>query len=263
MLPLPLHFVPAPLVAYLLGAAFIGWRRNEEAYRALFEDASDAIAFAGTDLKILEANPRLAELCGYSREELVGIDFRELLEADDLERLPAHKGLGERRLRRKDGSFRTAEVSVRALRGNLVIVVCREATARSEANKRPAAAIPERKTANETILLAEDEGSLRRLIRDVLQRQGYRVLEAQDPLEALQVCREHTERIHLLLTDVVMPKMGGRDLADRAVVLRPDLKVLYMSGYTDDMVLRRGVEAAGSAFLQKPFAPGKLVDKVR
>ncbi|MDY3557942.1 GAF domain-containing protein [Gemmata sp. JC673] len=116
---------------------------------------------------------------------------------------------------------------------------------------------------SETVLLAEDEDGLRRLAKMVLQRAGYTVLEARHGGEALHLCERHDGPIHLLATDVVMPSMGGRQAAERLRVLRPEMRVLFLSGYTDDTVVRHGVLEADVAFLQKPFSPDALVQKVR
>jgi signal transduction histidine kinase/CheY-like chemotaxis protein len=115
----------------------------------------------------------------------------------------------------------------------------------------------------ETILLVEDEESVRELARDILRAIGYTVIEARNGVEALLLSERHQGPLDLLLTDVVMPRMSGRELADRLTLLRPDLSVLYMSGYTDDAVIRHGVLGAGTAFLQKPFTPAILVGRVR
>jgi PAS domain S-box-containing protein len=115
----------------------------------------------------------------------------------------------------------------------------------------------------ETLLLAEDEPGVRALARDVLRQRGYQVLEAMDVQDALRICREHPDRIDLLLTDVVMPVMSGRELAERVAEIRPEIKVLYMSGYTDNIVVSHGVTSIDKEFLQKPFTPRSLARKVR
>jgi two-component system, cell cycle sensor histidine kinase and response regulator CckA len=115
----------------------------------------------------------------------------------------------------------------------------------------------------ETILLVEDEASVRHLVKQVLRRKGYNLLEAQHGGEALLICERHERDIHLMITDIVMPQMSGRELVARLRSIRPALKVVYMSGYTDDSVVRHGVSEAGIAFLQKPFTPDVLLSKVR
>ena len=121
---------------------------------------------------------------------------------------------------------------------------------------------PERRPV-ETILLAEDDEVVRDLAREILEAQGYTVLAARHAGEALLIAERHAGPIHLLVTDVVMPHMGGRELAERVGPLRPGMKVLYVSGYTDDAVLRHGVMGAEVAFLQKPFSAVALRSKVR
>jgi CheY-like chemotaxis protein/two-component sensor histidine kinase len=116
---------------------------------------------------------------------------------------------------------------------------------------------------DETILLVEDETVVRDLILTILQEQGYTMLEAQQGDEALALAQQHPAPIHLLLTDVVMPGMSGRELAEQLQQLRPELKVLFMSGYTDDAVVRHGLLTAQVEFLAKPFSPLGLVAKVR
>jgi CheY-like chemotaxis protein len=115
----------------------------------------------------------------------------------------------------------------------------------------------------ETILVVEDEIGVRALVCATLKSNGYRVLEAEGAAPALKIAKEHTKRIHLLLTDVVMPKTGGKELAKRLAALHPETKVLFMSGYTDDAIVRHGILAGSMAFLQKPFAPNALLQKVR
>ncbi len=115
----------------------------------------------------------------------------------------------------------------------------------------------------ETILLVEDESLVRALACTILRKRGYDVLEAKSPGDALLLCEHHPAPIHLLLTDVVMPLMNGRQLAERILTLRPAIKVLYMSGYTDDAVMRHGVSDATLRFIQKPITPDALAQKIR
>jgi len=115
----------------------------------------------------------------------------------------------------------------------------------------------------ETVLLVEDAAAVRAVTKQVLERQGYMVLEAADGEAALQLTQRHRGPIHLLLTDVVMPRVSGRELAEQFARLRPDAKVLYASGYTDDSVVRHGILESGTAYLQKPFSPESLARKVR
>jgi len=116
----------------------------------------------------------------------------------------------------------------------------------------------------ETILMAEDDDRVRSLVGKVLGGYGYRIIEAANGAAALSICENNDgEPIHLLLTDVIMPEMSGRDLADRFNLLRPDSKVLYMSGYTDEAIVHHGVLDADASFIQKPFTPDSLARKVR
>jgi len=116
---------------------------------------------------------------------------------------------------------------------------------------------------SETVLVVEDVAAVRAVTRQMLERQGYCVLEAANGATALSLARQHQSAIHLLVTDVVMPEVSGRELADQLVQLRPDMKVLFMSGYTDDAVVRHGILQEGIAYLQKPFTPDTLARKVR
>jgi len=124
-------------------------------------------------------------------------------------------------------------------------------------------ALPENLRGTETVLLVEDEQAVRRAVRDVLQRNGYRVLVASNAGEALLISEQHTGFIHLMLTDVVMPRMSGPDLVERLEPWHPEMKVLYVSGYTDDAIAQHGILDPGVALLQKPFSVESLLQKVR
>ena len=115
----------------------------------------------------------------------------------------------------------------------------------------------------ETILLVEDDAAVRNLAIQILQVHGYRVLAAQDGMEALQVSQEHKEPIHLLLTDLVMPQIGGRELAGRLRSQRSEIQVLFMSGYADEVSVHNGLAEEGVAFLPKPLTVESLTQKVR
>jgi PAS domain S-box-containing protein len=138
----------------------------------------------------------------------------------------------------------------------------------AEATESPAVvALPAEAVAaepgTETILLVEDEANLRYLARQYLEKQGYRVIEAADGAVAMQIAVAHEGVIHLLLTDVIMPGMNGRELAQRISEIRPNVKVLYMSGYTENVIGRNGTLDAGVRLLQKPFTLRDLKSKVR
>ncbi len=115
----------------------------------------------------------------------------------------------------------------------------------------------------ETVLLVEDEDSVRQLVRDTLAAKGYRVVEAEDGEAGLAAASRHEGRIDLVITDVVMPGMGGRELVKQLAQMRPETKVLYLSGYTEDAILSEGTIETGAAFLQKPFTLQNLSRKVR
>jgi PAS domain S-box-containing protein len=128
---------------------------------------------------------------------------------------------------------------------------------------QPVASLPDVPRGTETVLVVEDEDIVRELVREVLEVEGYSVVSARRGKDALKLCVEHPEAISLLVTDVVMPEMSGRELAERLTEIRPEVRVLFISGYTDDSVIRHGVLEAGTAFLQKPFTPNELARKVR
>jgi len=127
----------------------------------------------------------------------------------------------------------------------------------------PVAARPANVRGTETVLVVEDEHGVRSLTCRVLQTYGYTVLEAENGGEALLIAEQHPSPIHLLLTDVVLPRMSGRKLAERLVRDQPDLRVLYMSGYTDGSIVDHGALDPGTAFIQKPFTPDSLTQKLR
>ena len=121
----------------------------------------------------------------------------------------------------------------------------------------------QRRAATETILLAEDSDAVRRLLREILRKAGYTVLEARNGAEALETSRTFEGVIDLLLTDMVMPQMSGRELGAHLATKRPRMRVLFMSGYTEEAIVRNGVLAPGTAFLEKPFTPTSVITRVR
>jgi len=134
-----------------------------------------------------------------------------------------------------------------------------EEEATREASSRPAADL----RGSETILVVEDDEPVRKVAVRILQRHGYQVLEAGNGGDALLLCEQHDGPIHLTLTDIVMPQMSGRELAKRLAAVRPEMRVIFSSGYTDNAVAHHGVLDEGTVFLQKPFSSDALVRKVR
>jgi signal transduction histidine kinase/CHASE2 domain-containing sensor protein len=140
----------------------------------------------------------------------------------------------------------------------IYLPVCREdveAKAQTEAVMMP--------RGTETVLITEDDAAIRKLLVDILEPLGYRVITANSGAEALRLAETTRIGIDILLTDVVMPGMNGKELAERFQAIDPGMKVLFMSGYTEETIIRHGVEQAGSAFIQKPLIPNKLVRKLR
>jgi two-component system, cell cycle sensor histidine kinase and response regulator CckA len=132
-----------------------------------------------------------------------------------------------------------------------------------EAGERPAKLVADEVRGNETVLLVEDEPLVKNLVGEVLRKSGYTVMEFANAREALARAKRHKGLVHLLVADVVMPGMSGIELARQLAPGRPEMRVLFISGYTDDLVERQGVLQPGRAFLQKPFAPDALLRKVR
>jgi two-component system cell cycle sensor histidine kinase/response regulator CckA len=128
----------------------------------------------------------------------------------------------------------------------------------------PESSAPQRRVAGtETVLVVEDEEALREVVRRTIDRAGYKVLTASGGDEAFETSAAHPGEIHLLVTDIVMPQMSGRVLAERLVEIRPKLRVLFMSGYIDSAIDHHGVLDAGTRFLDKPFTSADLMRKVR
>jgi two-component system cell cycle sensor histidine kinase/response regulator CckA len=116
---------------------------------------------------------------------------------------------------------------------------------------------------SETVLLVEDEDLVRQLTSEILTRHGYRVLEAVDGVAALEVVQQYGGAIDLMVTDVVMPRMSGNQLVEHARPLRPDMRVLYVTGYSEEAIARQGQLTEGIELLPKPFTPGVLTAKIR
>jgi CheY-like chemotaxis protein len=138
-------------------------------------------------------------------------------------------------------------------------------TERKETEQAPAPPRPEvtPSRGTETILLVEDDAALRDLAGIVLEKQGYRVLTATNGLEAAEIAERHSAEIDLLLTDVVMPQMGGKELADRLQPLHPRMKILFTSAYTEDAIVHHGILDPGIDFLRKPYTPTALSRQAR
>jgi PAS domain S-box-containing protein len=162
-------------------------------------------------------------------------------------------------VKQSHGSITVDSAPGRGTTFSILLPKLNDATVETEAQLKSA----EPEGGIETVLLVEDEEVLRNLGRRVLELGGYTVLVARDGIEALRLCEGLDSPVDLVVTDVVMPRMGGRQLAERVAALYPSAKVLYMSGYTDDVVVRNGVSEAKMSFLQKPYSPSALLRHVR
>jgi DNA-binding response OmpR family regulator len=127
----------------------------------------------------------------------------------------------------------------------------------------PADAEPASRAGDEMVLVVEDEEPVRELLRKLLASQGYRVLEARHGMDAIRILERHRGPVDLMITDVVMPEIDGLELTERVRMTRPDLPVLFISGYTSDEVMRRGAGLPSGAFVHKPFASDDLLAAVR
>jgi CheY-like chemotaxis protein len=134
---------------------------------------------------------------------------------------------------------------------------------RISASQEPQKAITADSGGSATILVVEDSEPLRELILETFESLGYTALIAKDGQQAIRLCNQFSEKIDLLLTDVIMPKMNGPEVMRRVKQIRPDIGVLFMSGYTNDVTLRHGVSNADVSFIQKPFSSVELLDKIR
>ncbi|HKE23113.1 MAG TPA: response regulator [Bryobacteraceae bacterium] len=162
-------------------------------------------------------------------------------------------------VRQSGGAIRISSELGRGTVASIYLPIA-ESKAHQPAEELPA---PEGATGVETILLVEDETRVRKLIMDVLQSRGYKLLEATRGEEALRLVRLHCHEIDLALVDVVMPEMSGPDLVRQIAPICPRMRVLYMSGYTDEAILHHGIAESSAAFLQKPFLPDVLARRVR
>ena len=238
---------PIPVKATFLGAHALpeAYRDKREAYlRLLIDDLLPRIAGEG-----------LADYIDVFCER----NFFNLKETEQLLEAGARYGL---RPKIHTNQFNAIGGISAAVRHHAVSVDHLEVVADADIEKD----VPEKKEAvrgTETILLVEDEPTILRMTRMMLERNGYTVLSEATPAEAMQKAKSHSSAIDLLMTDVVMPEMNGRDLAEKIIALHPDIKLLFMSGYTEDIIAHQGVLDKGVAFIQKPFSMTDMTKKVR
>jgi PAS domain S-box-containing protein len=242
---------------------------SEGQYRSLVEAAADGI-FVNRGDRIVYANSALLRMLGAeSAEQVLGKSAFEIIHPDChslvRERVRTILETGrpvpfvEEDYVRLDG---TVVVESAPGKGTAFHIYLPLAEAPASAKKPPSSYRPAPRGC-ETVLLVEDEEGVRVLTRRMLEASGYQVLDTTLPQEAIRLCEERDGPIHLLVTDVVMPRMGGRELADRLTAGRPEMRVLFVSGDTDEQVVRYGVVRGENVFLHKPYAPAALARKVR
>ncbi|MGP0048244.1 MAG: response regulator [Solirubrobacteraceae bacterium] len=250
--------------------------------------AADGIVLVGADGRIRDVNRAALELFGYERNELVGVVIERLVPgrlrrrhvnhrtayAENPRPRPMGLALRQQGLRR-DGSEVPVEISLAPMDegpSRSIVAIVRDATEQrnlrgviTDISEQPSAGEPAAEAADArraTLLLVEDEPALRTLVVTMLEEQGYAVLHAGNGLDAIAVAERHVGAIDLLVTDVVMPRLSGPELARQLQTLRPGLEVLFMSGYDDSRPVSRGVQETKVNLLVKPFTPDQLIDRV-
>ncbi len=250
--------------------------------------AADGIVLVGADGRIRDVNRAALELFGYERNELVGVVIERLVPGRLRRRHVNHRtayaenprprpmGLALRlQGLRRDGSEVPVEISLAPMDegpSRSIVAIVRDATEQrnlrgviTDISQQPSAGEPAAEAADArraTLLLVEDEPALRTLVVTMLEEQGYAVLHAGNGLDAIAVAERHVGAIDLLVTDVVMPRLSGPELARQLQTLRPGLEVLFMSGYDDSRLVNRGVQKTNVNLLVKPFTPDQLIDRV-
>jgi CheY-like chemotaxis protein len=229
-------------------------------YRALLEAAPDAMVIVNQAGEIVLLNQQAEKQFGYERDELVGQEVGRIIPEGFAERLIA------------DGLRSAADALAQQIGGSVwvysevgigttfkIYLACVNSVAEIAAPSDEEEKIV---GGSETILVVEDEAALLQVTHQSLEAVGYAILAAQSPAEAIRISESHPGPIHLMVTDVIMPGMNGAQLASHLSAVRPEMRVLYVSGYTDDTIVRHGVLDPGLAFLQKPFSPKMLARKV-
>lgn len=266
-------------------------RQSEEKYRNLFENVIHEIHFRQlvrdengmiNTWRLVDANPAALRSWGKTRSEVVGKTTNEIFAGYDaaahfmpiVQKILFEPFFTTKRLGKGTG-LGLATICGIVKQNNGFINVSSEpgngATfriflPRRSETKRPAQTKVQSETApcgKETILLVEDQPSILEITKKMLERLGYAVISADAPKAAINLAKSYPTTIHLLITDVVMPEMNGRDLAEKLALRYPDIKCLFMSGYTADVIAHRGVLNEGIYFIQKPFSKNELAVKVR